>query len=308
MNDRTRPGGRQAPAHPCATDGGIVVGSDGTWHSATALRRAACEAVERRLPLTVLTVVSTTHDSRLTAAAQRSAQASRLERATLAARATAERLAEEEPRLVVHVEVLLDGDHQALARALAGCRLLVVGDRGEVGRRAFLIGSTSRDLLRSVRCPVLVLPEPDRVVGVPQQARRSAVRGVLVGVDGTPKDAEVILTAGDEAVRRGTWLQVLHSTGAHELREPLDGAAGRVDELVRRAGLPGTLHVTTLLTPDPPAEALLARARDAGLLVVGTRGPLALARLALGSVSREVLDDAEGPVLVVPRTHATGPA
>jgi nucleotide-binding universal stress UspA family protein len=94
---------------------------------------------------------------------------------------------------------------------------------------------------------------------------------------------------------------VLHSTGAHAVREDVEEATSRVRALLAQVGLSSEAHVTTVMTPDPPAQALVFHARDAELLVMGTRGSLALARLALGSVSREVLDGVTRPLLLVPR-------
>ena len=53
----TQPVPSQRSATQPVRFGGVVVGFDGTWHSRPALQRAAAEAVERGLELTVLTVV-----------------------------------------------------------------------------------------------------------------------------------------------------------------------------------------------------------------------------------------------------------
>ena len=57
--------------------------------------------------------------------------------------------------------------------------------------------------------------------------------------------------------------------------------------------------VTLLATPSSPADALLAQARRADLVVVGPRGPHALRYLALGSVTERVLSQATCPVAVI---------
>jgi nucleotide-binding universal stress UspA family protein len=48
-----------------------------------------------------------------------------------------------------------------------------------------------------------------------------------------------------------------------------------------------------------PAEAILRHAEDAQLIVVGTHGKGLVRRVLLGSVSRQVLNDADRPVAVV---------
>jgi nucleotide-binding universal stress UspA family protein len=47
------------------------------------------------------------------------------------------------------------------------------------------------------------------------------------------------------------------------------------------------------------AEAILSHADDAQLIVVGTHGKGMVRRMLLGSVSRQVLGDADRPVAVV---------
>ncbi len=300
-----------APTAAPTDRGEVVVGSDGTWHSHSALTRAAAEAAVRGLPLTVLSVVPTTLDSRLTDAAQRDAIAVRTERAVAAGNTACESLRGTAADLQVSSRVVMDDDPDALRAALEHCRLLVIGDRGDVGRRAFLIGTTSRELVRDVSCPVLVTPESSSpAVPTTTGGRHHLIAGaVLVGLDGTAADVPLLREAADEALRRDARLVVLHAY-ADDTRpqtgSALEAGRDRVGASLAAAALPKALHVTSVLTPDPPAAALLEHARSCALLVIGSRGPLALARLALGSVSREVLDAIRTPVLVVPRSrHAT---
>jgi nucleotide-binding universal stress UspA family protein len=78
-------------------------------------------------------------------------------------------------------------------------------------------------------------------------------------------------------------------------------AEARVSTVLAAADLDPALPVSVEMTIVAPATALTTLVPDASMLVVGTRGPIALARLALDSVSRAVLDAATVPVLVVPR-------
>jgi nucleotide-binding universal stress UspA family protein len=291
----------------------VIVGSDGSWHSRQALVRAALEAGYRELPLTVLTIVSTVTDSRLTFAATRDVQADRFESAQTAAAEAVRELASLDSSLSVRAEVLLDNQIEQLRDLLSRCGLLVVGDVGATGHRAFLVGSTSRDLVRGVTCPVLVLPESDagsRSEG--PDGHTDLVKGrVLVGIDGTDADAAVLRAAAVEAGRLGGSLVVLHST-THDQAPDADTARAAAQERVRRsleaADLLPHVQVTTVLAGEPAAQALLKHAPSAELVVVGSRGPLALARLAVGSVSRELLDTSPTPVLVVPKERQGAPA
>jgi len=61
------------------------------------------------------------------------------------------------------------------------------------------------------------------------------------------------------------------------------------------------IHADYDLLEGDPAERILdiARSRDVGLIVIGSRGLSAVASVILGSVSKRVLHDADRPVLVV---------
>jgi nucleotide-binding universal stress UspA family protein len=57
--------------------------------------------------------------------------------------------------------------------------------------------------------------------------------------------------------------------------------------------------VERVVRRDPPAAALVARSRGAGLVVVGSRGRGTVRGALLGSVSQAVLQHADAPVAVV---------
>jgi nucleotide-binding universal stress UspA family protein len=297
----TLPLTRRTTHHDLARADAVVVGFDGSWHSRPATDRAADEAVHRGLPLRLLSLVSTDVDPVLSSRSQVLEEQQRIQLARTLAADVAEQVASSHPGLVVTVDVVTVPDEDAVREHLAACRLLVVGDRGGHGARAFLLGTSSRELVRAVTCPVLVVP--DDWLNQEPSAQGAVARSVLVGVGPGPEAPATLRVAGSEAQRTGSHLLVLHSyantsAGAPDTR--LERARALVEEQLRLAAVDPSVHVTTVLTPDPPAEALLLHASRTRLLVIGSRGPIALARLSIGSVSRRVLDDAVAPVLIVP--------
>ena len=85
----------------------------------------------------------------------------------------------------------------------------------------------------------------------------------------------------------------------HKARE----ARRKLDEILA-AWVPDSTHVTVhpLVVEGHATTALLEAAREADLLVVGTRGRGELAGLLLGSVSQRCAERASCPVVVVPLT------
>ncbi|MGW2523878.1 universal stress protein [Streptomyces sp. NPDC001617] len=136
---------------------------------------------------------------------------------------------------------------------------------------------------------------------------------VLAGIDGSAHSSVAADWAAREAALRGVPLRLMHAS------PPLPGAAvplSAVDWL-RHMGermlqrtvadlsdrYPG-LEVRGEQTDGAPISALLAAARAAGLLVVGTRGTGGFDGLAVGSVALRMAMAAPCPVVLVPHEHA----
>ena len=132
---------------------------------------------------------------------------------------------------------------------------------------------------------------------------------ILVGVDGSETGTRALDWAAGEARVRKVALRLLHALpqvrgGAAPgiEQEPEWGAARRLldeaEERVRRR-MEG-VETSSELVVDDAAGALVARARDAGLVVVGTRGSGGLAGLVLGSVAFKVAAHAPVSVALAP--------
>lgn len=137
---------------------------------------------------------------------------------------------------------------------------------------------------------------------------------VVAGYDGSPESVAAVRWAAGSARRLGLPLQVVHVWGlAGQLDTPplraasayvRAGAQEVADEgaQVARDAEPG-VEVVAVLDDGPPAQALVDRATDAPLVVVGRHGAARLSGVLLGSVALGTVQHAPCPVVVVPRTQ-----
>jgi nucleotide-binding universal stress UspA family protein len=137
---------------------------------------------------------------------------------------------------------------------------------------------------------------------------------VLAGIDGSECAAAAAEWAAREAALRGVPLRLLQAaprlsgtTVPGPALERLQRMGAQlvdrtVGDLVARHP---DLEVTGEQADEPPAIALLGAARDAGLLVVGTRGTGGFQDLAVGSVALRMAAAAPCPVVLVPPPTST---
>lgn len=153
---------------------------------------------------------------------------------------------------------------------------------------------------------------------------------IVVGTDGSPSAQRAVDWALGEARLRGAEVKIVHAWMVpliDAVPEPWvigvppfgPGDEQRVHEKIEAAALallddavnaarerePG-LSIAGELVEARPAHALLEAAREADLLVVGSRGGGGFAGLHLGSVSSQCVHHAECPVLVVPSPRTDG--
>ena len=130
---------------------------------------------------------------------------------------------------------------------------------------------------------------------------------IVVGIDGSANAGRALTWALDEAEVRGARVRaVLTWSYMGEADTPLGPKTTEADA---RAVLDGVVAETAgdrahLVDPvtvnDLPVAGLLDQAKDAALLVVGSRGRGGLKGLLLGSTSRTVIERSTIPVVVVP--------
>lgn len=136
---------------------------------------------------------------------------------------------------------------------------------------------------------------------------------IVVGVDDSPAAEGALRWAAAEAALRGDRLVILHAVvptvspwpavpipvgllgwqldTAHQILHDAEQTAKNASN--------GSVSVSTELTVAAPAPALVERSKSARMVVVGSRGQRALARVVLGSVSTSLVHQAHSSVAVI---------
>lgn len=288
----------------------VVVGVDGTEGSIEALRWGAHEAARRKWPLHVITCAE------LPVAVEAGlVGAGGVDEATVAGlvadRATVNERAVELARtfglsLAVSGEVVVGAAGYAITGSAEADDIVVVGATSHPGRLADVLGTVATMVAHRARGPVVVVHGSDR--------RDAAIGRILVGVDGSPGSDAALEWAVEEAFRCSAELVLVHGwtypyvglrTGISEPRNEMRLDAMRTLEASTKWAkeLAPPLRVHPLVCEQGPAEAIIEAAKDADLVVVGTRGHGGFASLVMGSVSRTVLQHSPVPVVVVPSGH-----
>lgn len=139
--------------------------------------------------------------------------------------------------------------------------------------------------------------------------------GIIVGVDGSPAANAAVCWAAREAAMRNVALTVVHMVSTmvpmypaipvsaglavwqeEQGREVLERAIKIAEDAVSSDR---TIDVQGELRCSPPVPTLIQMSDEAEMLVVGSNGRGAVARLLLGSVSSSVVHGARCPVAVV---------
>ena len=197
-------------------------------------------------------------------------------------------------------EVLAGDPAAVLIRESAHTDLLILGHRGRGGFPELLLGSVAIKVAAHAICPVMIT--------------RGALRAggdILVGMDGSAADDAPLGFAFHEAALRGADLRALHAWNRPQLSDadlllrydtgPEDTAHA---QKLTEAALSWSRKYPTVtmyreLTTHRAADAIVAAASSAQLVVLGARGHAQLPGRRLGSVSHAVLHHAACPVAVV---------
>ena len=290
----------------------IVVGYDSSAPADAAVDWAALEAQRRGLPLTVLHVIN--YRGTIPGAIDASPWPDLAWRADHQVTAKGvERARAKAPSIDVRPAACSAQVAYALIETSREAALLVIGTRGHGDLTGTVLGSVAFAVSAHAHCPVVVVRGDSARPPGPQ-------RPVVVGLDGSGGADLAAQFAADIASGCGAPLLLVTAYPSANSRIWAESAAYQaetdacldLDTIARmnagqipsdayrnaRAAHPG-LSVRQQLIEGPVATVLTAAARDAGLLVVGSRGRGGFAGLLLGSVSHDAIHSAPCPVAVV---------
>ena len=209
-------------------------------------------------------------------------------------------LREKWPEVEVDIEVVDGVPSEVLVDRSAAAVLTVVGSRQLGALGAAALGSVSTVVAAAGHGPVVVVARPGAAPGAPGV--------VVVGVDGSQHQDEVLEFAFDYATRHGRPLHAVYCwrpdvlvTSQWRAAQPAPERASRwLAEMT--AGWQEKYPDVELhrgVVRDHPVAGLVAASAGEDLLVVGSRSRHARIATLLGSVSQGVLHHATVPVAVV---------
>jgi nucleotide-binding universal stress UspA family protein len=152
-------------------------------------------------------------------------------------------------------------------------------------------------LLHEGKMSVLVVPDSIRI----QRPALPSCKRILAATDLTEAGNEVVRYATALAAATGGEVHLLHVVDGNRSWEEETRLKSQLRQLLPDGcSLPVSTEVV-FARETAPSIAAAAERSDADVICVAARGKGALDRLALGSVSREVLEKTRRPVLVVRR-------
>ena len=186
------------------------------------------------------------------------------------------------------------GLHDLARRQEASLLVLGSSHHGRLGR--VILGGTADEVVNGAPCPVAVAP--------PRFREDATITPPRIGVawDGTPASRAAMAQAADLNRATGMGLLVIEVRPSLAHR-PLGGLHADLEDgvaLLRELAGDEAAVDGVQRSGDPAGELIDATISDVGILVIGSRGRGAVARVLLGSVSGHVMRNAHAPVLVVP--------
>jgi nucleotide-binding universal stress UspA family protein len=279
----------------------IVVGFNGSPGSEAALSWALQRAGSYKLPVTIIHAV----DDRWMSPDFQYHELVRQSGMDLLQKAQAS-AAEQAPDVAVDIQLRHGSGGSVLREVSKEASIVVVGEHDKHWMDGGPLTDRALQIVSASEIPAAVIP----------LKRGSGDHGVVVGVDGSEESLQAVDFAAAEADRGGDELTVVLAFRRParwiENQLPKSGLAETIleeDRIVLAESVAGLgdkypdLVVHQKLEPDTePAKALVDTAKDARLLVIGSRGRGGFSRMVLGSTAHAVLLNLPCPTIVT-RLH-----
>ena len=197
--------------------------------------------------------------------------------------------------------VLTEVDAQA---DTIGAELVVLGARGAGFVRRIALGTTAERLLRTTRRPLLVVKqkahEPYRRVLVPVDFSASSVAAITLARRVAPGALVVLLHAYEVPFETRMRMAGVDTQRIEQYRaQAKQSAHQRLHEAAAAAGLrPGQWRPCLLMQDPSLAIVEQEQEADCDLIVIGKHGAGMVEDFLLGSVTKHVLAESAGDVLV----------
>ena len=291
----------------------IIVGVDGSDASIEALRWAAYEACRRGISVLIVSCYSVPiYGIQEAGAHQTREDLAMFEKgAVVIVRQATELVAEIDPHVVVDVMTTLSAAAVAISEAAHAGDEIVVGATGHSGFMDGLLGSVTTGVVHRSHVPVIVVPAK------PAAAAGATMRKIVIGLDGSPASIAALDWAYEQALLTGAELTAVHGwiypypgqrTVVRSARAQMQlDAMEQLKTALESLGVllsSGPIHVHPRLVEKSAVGALLDEAKDADLVVIGSRGRGALRSTLVGSVSHSVAQHANCPVVIIREADA----
>lgn len=292
---------------------GVVVGIDGSASSHGALLLAAAEATYRGLTLTLVSTYSLSPWSETALKAGHG----------MAPESFLQQQSYEE---LEHAKDKYLGDYQGriqnmvrfgdpttiLVELSARANLLVVGARGRGGFVGRLAGSVAIALPRYSKCPVTIVPE-HVATGVAADHQPDFSSPVVVGVDGSERSLSALLLGAESATLRKVPLNLVRVLPPVQRLVPWGPGQEHQEALVQQLNTELDGDRAWIVSHYPEVDVrvegvsegatvdqLSRQSEHAQLLYLGSKGRGGFAGWLLGSTADGMVQQARGPITVVP--------
>ncbi|UTF55561.1 universal stress protein [Natronosalvus rutilus] len=185
--------------------------------------------------------------------------------------------------------------------------VITMGTKGRTGLDRILLGSVTENVLRTARTPVLAVP-PEAGVETPGEVTFERLLLPTDGSEGAAIATEwgiALATRLESIVHTVYSVDMSRFSGNQEPPDLISSLERRGEdalETVRNRARAADVGVSGSLATGPPAQVILTYAsdRDIDLIVMGTHGQTGIGQWFLGSVTENVVRQADVPIFCVP--------